>query len=211
MEHELFQSLRASVDGTLVSDIIRSSSSGENSHRMAAMELILESSIQGRRERMLAKVRDSLQPDPTPQPKKKSQAPNTSTQEVQPPTPAPTPQSLGSPPNASTDITTKPGPATAKCESSQGSSTPTQSVTKTKKAARREEPPEDDRKNPPPSEDLVRLICRGCNVRQSRRHLRSGIYCSECLEPSYITRCAGCGTTRVDDVKTCTGCRRKFK
>ena len=48
--------------------MIRGSSSGLNSHRAAAMELILERSIQDRRERMLAKAKDELGPDPAPQP-----------------------------------------------------------------------------------------------------------------------------------------------
>jgi len=70
MEHELFQSeLKPSVDGALISGMIRSSSSGLHSHRAAAMELILERSIQERRERMLAKAKNSLRPDPTSQPK----------------------------------------------------------------------------------------------------------------------------------------------
>jgi len=68
MEHELFQSeLKPSVDGALISGMIRSSSSGLHSHRAAAMELILEKSIQDRRERMLTKAKNSLRPDPAPQ------------------------------------------------------------------------------------------------------------------------------------------------
>ena len=70
MEHELFQSvLKPLVDGALVSSMIRRSSSGLHSHRVAAMELIIERSIQERRETMLANAKKSLRPDPTPQPK----------------------------------------------------------------------------------------------------------------------------------------------
>jgi len=78
MEHELFQSeLKPSVDGALVSGMIRSSSSGLHSHRAAATELILERSIQDRRERMLAKTKDELRSDPIPQPE--GEAPNDTT------------------------------------------------------------------------------------------------------------------------------------
>ena len=78
MEHELFQSeLKPSVDGTLISSMIRSSSSGLNSHRAAAMVLILEGSIQDCRERMLMKAKNSLRLDPAPQPK--SEAPSDTT------------------------------------------------------------------------------------------------------------------------------------
>lgn len=69
MEHELFQSeLKPSVDGALISSMIRGSSLGLNSHRAAAMELIIERSIQERRERTFAKAKDELQSDPAPQP-----------------------------------------------------------------------------------------------------------------------------------------------
>ena len=78
MEHGLFQSrLKPSVDGALVSGIIRGSSSGLNSHRAAAIELILEGSIRERRERMFTKGKNSLRSDSTPQPK--GEVPNTST------------------------------------------------------------------------------------------------------------------------------------
>jgi len=58
MEHELFQSkLKPLVDEASVLKMIRSISSGENSHRAAAVELVLERSVQERRKRMIAKVR----------------------------------------------------------------------------------------------------------------------------------------------------------
>ena len=69
MEHELFRSkLKCSVDSALVSDIIRSTSSGLNSHRTAAIELILEKSILERRKRMLTKGKNSLRPDSASRP-----------------------------------------------------------------------------------------------------------------------------------------------
>ena len=187
MEHELFWSkLKPSVDDTLISDTIRSSSSGENSHRTAAMELIFEKSIQGRRERILAKL-------------KNSEAPNVSIPEAKPPAPAPAPQPPRLLSNASTDITTRPA--------SQDSSAPTQSTRKTKKLPRREEPPEGARKNPPPSEDIVQLVCCKCNVKQPRRGLRHGLYCNRCPE---LMKCGDCGTVRANEVKICTNCRGKF-
>jgi len=78
MEHELFQSeLKPSVDGALISGMIRSSSSGLHSHRTAAMGLILERSIQERRERMLTKAKNSLRLDPAPQSKSEAHSDTT--------------------------------------------------------------------------------------------------------------------------------------
>ena len=85
MEHELFQSkLKSPIDAILISGIIRSSSSSLNSHRMATMELILERTIRERRERMFGKAKNSVRPDPTPQPKRASEVPSIPTPEVQP-------------------------------------------------------------------------------------------------------------------------------
>ena len=62
MEHNLFRSgVRHWVDATLLPNIIRNSSSGENSHRAAAMELLLERSIEDCRKRMLTKSENALQ------------------------------------------------------------------------------------------------------------------------------------------------------
>ena len=59
MEYELFRSkLKHQADRTLISNIIDSSSSGEHPHRSEAMALVIERSIQERRERMLKKKRD---------------------------------------------------------------------------------------------------------------------------------------------------------
>jgi len=69
MEHELFQSeLKPSVDGALISNMIRSTSSGLHSHRAVAMASIFGRSIQERRERTFAKAKDELRPDSAPQP-----------------------------------------------------------------------------------------------------------------------------------------------
>ena len=78
MEYELFQSeLKSSVNGALISGMIRSSSSGLHSHRAAAMELILERSIQDRRERVLAEAKNGLPSDPAP--RSESEAPSNTT------------------------------------------------------------------------------------------------------------------------------------
>lgn len=66
MQHKLFYSkLRPLVEGHSLLEIIRSSSSGENPHRSAAMELIFERSIQEHRERAVAKVK-KLKTEPSP-------------------------------------------------------------------------------------------------------------------------------------------------
>jgi hypothetical protein len=213
MEHELFQSkLKPVVDGALVSDIIRSSSSGLNSHRAVAIELILESSIEERRERMSTKAKDSLRRDSTPRPK--SEAPNIPVPQVQSQTPAnasqPPSRSL---PNDTTGIFINHASASAIHEAAQDSSAPSEPAKKIKEVARREEPLANDETNPSPSEDLVELICRGCNVKLTRSCLLAGLYCIKCpysLRRSEM-KCVGCGATRVDKVDACADCHRKFK
>ena len=208
MEHELFQSkLKPSVDGASILDILRSSSSGQNSHRTAAMELVLEKSIQERRERISAKAKNSLRPDPTPQPKETNEARNNPSPGVQSTTPASAPQPslflrLSTIGNAS-----KRESASANCEASQVSSKP---VTKTK-VVRREDLPVDTTTSLPPSEEFVRLECRSCGDKERRSRLQFGIYCSSCLGLSGIMKCGGCGTLRVENVVACSNCRRKFK
>jgi hypothetical protein len=109
MEHEFFQSkLKASVDGALLPGVIRSTSSGENSHRAAAMELVFERSIQERRERVSTKAKDSLQPDPTPQ-LDRGKPLKTPIPPVKPPVPAlASPLPLQSSSDASTNVLAKP-------------------------------------------------------------------------------------------------------
>ena len=209
MEHDLFQSkLKPSVDGSLVSDIIRGSSSGLDSHRTAAMELILETSIQDRRERMFTKVKSSLRPDPTPQPK--IEVPNTPAPQVQSPTPA---TALQPPVKSLSDDTsgnvTSLASASAEHEASRDSSAPSKPANKIK-AAPREEPPADAKTNGSSSEGTVQLVCRGCHIKQLRNDLRSGVHCSLCFWPSQM-KCVGCGTFRIRDVEACTNCRRKFE
>jgi len=214
MEYELFRSkLKPSVDGALISSIIRSSSSGLSSHRTGVMELIIERSIRERRERTFTKAKNSLQPEPIPQAKRTSEAPNTSIPEVQLPAPAPAPapqlpsQSL---PNDTTGIVTSPPSASAKCNASLDSPVLSKRA-KEIKVARGEEPPADVKTNPSPSEDSVELACHGCGVRQLRSRLWGGIYCAQCPAGFDRVKCVGCGTIRVDDFDACTGCHHKFK
>jgi hypothetical protein len=209
MEHELFQSkLKPSVDGALVSDMIRSSSSGLNSHRTAAMELILERSIQERRERMFAKAKNNLRPDPTPQPKRTSEVPNISIPKCNP---LPLPLFLQPPsqlPNDTTGTATSLVSASAKYEASQDSSALSKPHKKIKKVARREELPADAKTNPSPSVDFVELECQGCHLKQLRSHLRSGVFCNPCSWPRSRMKCVGCGTIRISDVDACTSCHK---
>jgi len=214
MEYELFRSkLKSSVDGALVSEIIRSSSSGLNSHRTAAMELILERSIQERRERMFAKAKDSVRPDPAPQPRRTSEAPNIPIPEVKPPVPAPAPQ-LPSQffPGGTTGTATSLASASAKYEASQDLSAfskPTKEI----KATRGKQPPADVKTNPSPPEVFFELACCRCKVKQARSSLRSGIWCSLCPREARGIEmwCVGCGTIRWKVNEYCTRCHGKFK
>jgi hypothetical protein len=212
MEHELFQSkLKPSVDDALLFNIIRSSSSGEYSHRAAAMELVFERSIQGRRKRDSAKVKDSLQPDPAPQ-LKGSEPLETPNPPAELPIPAPTlplpPQPL---PNASTDIPAMPAPSFATHEAPLNLPTLSEPAQKTNEATLREEPQADAKTNPPPSEDTTQLACSWCGAKQRRSDLRFGIRCGSCPIWFGAMKCVGCGSARLSDIEACTYCRRKFE
>jgi len=148
MEYELFRSkLKPSFDGALISGIIRGSSSGLNSHRTAVISLIVEGSIQARRERMFKKAKDSSRLDPTPQAKRTSEAPNTSIPEVQLPAPAPAPQPPSQAlPNDATGIATNPASASAKYNASPDSLPALSERVKGIKVARSEKPPAESRR-----------------------------------------------------------------
>ena len=214
MEHELFQSkLKASVDEALVSDMIRSSSSGLNSHRAAVMELIIERCIQDRRERMDRKAKDSVRSDRAPQPK--GEAPDIPTPQVQ----SPTSVTALQPPSPSqskdaTIITTSPGTASTNHEPSENSSPFGQSKRRAKRVARREEPSADVKTNPSPPEDFVELACRKCNVKQSRSSLTDDVWCSLCIssiQTWYSMKCTGCGMIRAQNRDACAICHKEFK
>ena len=214
MEHELFQSkLKASVDGAFVSDIIRSSSSGLNSHRTAAIELIIERSIRGRHDRTFKKAKNSLRPDPTTQPK--GEAPDTLTLQVQSPTPTiasqPPSQSLT---NGTTGIATSLESASANHEASQESSALSKSVKGVEKVPLREEPPADVKTNLSLSEDFVELACLNCNAKQLRSSLTNNVWCSPCISRIQVKcrmKCGGCGVSRFRTADACVKCHKKFK
>ena len=66
MEHDLYWSkLKPLVDRTSLSSIIEGSCSGEHPHRMSAIQLVLDRSIQEHGKRMLVGMKDASQPDPT--------------------------------------------------------------------------------------------------------------------------------------------------
>jgi len=195
------------VDGALVSSMIRNSSSGLHSHRAATMELILERSIQNRRERMLAKAKNSLRPDPIPQPK--SGAPDIPTSQVQSSTPAtesrPPSQSL---PNDAAGIVTSPTSASANHEAPQDSSAPSKPTKKVEEKDK--EPPADVKMNSSPSDNFVELACRICDVKQPRSSLWVGVGCGLC-PMRWLMKCVGCGTVRVHNIDACTSCHGRFK
>jgi len=208
MEHELFRSeLKPSADGALIFSMIRSSSSGLHSHRAAAMELILERSIQDRRGRMLAKEENSLRPDPAPQPK--SGAQDVSISQVQSSTPATTSQPPSrSLPNDTTGIATSLASASANHEASQDSSAISKPTKEVKGGD--EEPPADVKTNPSPPEVFVELACRMCDIKQPRSSLRNGTGCSLC-SVGWCMKCVSCGTLRIGDIDVCTSCHGRFK
>jgi len=216
MEHELFRSkLKPSVDGALLSNIIRGSSSGGNSHRAAAIELVLERSIQERRQRTSNGGRKGRMPQqrPTPQLEKSDEEPNISIPQVQSasPSPAPQPQSQSST-MATMDPSSVVLSVSGKPEASLGLSTLSESA-RDVKAAQREEPSVDAKTNPPPPlEDTVQLVCSRCDIEQSRSCLQHGVRCGSCPAFFYTTiKCVGCGVPRAGNLVACTGCHRKFK
>lgn len=201
MEHELFQSkLKPLVDRALLSDMIESSSSGEHPHRTAAVELILERSIQERRERMSAKVESDLQPDLVPEPKRTTTTP---IPEAKPPAPAP--QLPFQPSSSSVPTLTS-----AKNETSPNSSSSSKPARKAK-ATGREGPPAHTKVHPGPPDVVVELVCGGCRINHSRSKLCIGLFCPSCPTGWDIMKCVRCGTIRTEKGETCTNCHGKFK
>jgi hypothetical protein len=213
MEHEFFQSkLKASVDGASLPGIIRSTSSGENSHRAAAMELVFERSIRERRERVSTKAKDSLQPDPTLQ-LDRSKPLKTPIPPVKPPVPAlASPPPLQSSSDASTNVLAKPAsPSTTHEVSPDSPSIFSKPAKKAKKAAR-EEPPADAKVNSSASGDIVRLACSCRGADKLRRHARTSVRCNYCPGSLVGMKCISCGTVKVRDGNSaCSDCRRKFE
>ena len=212
MEHELFQSkLRPSVDAALLSEMIRSSSSGEHRHRVAAMELIFEWSIQGRHRRMVTHAKQALRPDPAPQPTEGSKDALDILIPVQSPAPTPPQQPPSHSPPNSTGASLPAGPASAPVEP-EGLPKPSSLWERKKKkkgVQHRPEPPTNVGVNPPPPEDTVEFVCRRCNIKQPRGRLWLGIHCGLC---GSNVNCVGCGTPYLYQTsEACTSCCRKFK
>ena len=213
MEHELFQSeLKPLVDSALVPSMIRGSSSGLNSYRAAAMELIFERSIQESNSKMHmeAVVRAVEIRRLRRQPQLKSGAPDTPTPKIQSSTPATASQSQSQPllSNDTTGTATSLASASADHEASQDSSALSKPTKKVKVG--REGPPADVKMDPSPPEVFVELACWQCNVKQPRSSLRLGTGCSLCPVGWHV-KCVSCGAFRNGDIDTCTGCHGKFK
>ena len=208
MEHELFQSeLKPSVDSTLLSKIIRSSSSGENSHRTAAMEMIFERSIQERRERAAMKANDSQRPGPTPQLKRSSEGSNISIPRAESPAPAPAPQPASRPPPPKPRLTPSeaaPDPKPIlKPEVTRKTLPATQSnASRHRKIA--------ETNGPILSEDVY-LGCKisGCRAALCRSQLKDGLYCRACPGRTVMC-CTNCERDRTTDVRNCGGCGLRF-
>jgi len=210
MEYELFRSkLKRSIDGALIPGMIRGSSSGLNSHRTAAMGLVIEGSIQECHERVFGKAKKNLRPDPTPQPKRTSEARNISVPEVRPPAPPPAlrppSESL---PNGTTETVTG-HKSVSFMHNAWGGSRAFSKSAKDIGVEQREEPPAGVKTNPSPSEVPVELECVNCHLRRSLSGLRSGDYFARCC--CTRMKCVGCGTISVRGADACTGCHRKFK
>lgn len=209
MEHEIFHSeLKPSIDDGSLSKIIRCSSSGENSHRAAAMVLIFERSVRERRERMATRVRDSLRQRPPPEPKRSNERVNNPVQSAGPLAPAPQPVSRPPPKLQSTSgeaaQNLKPVPRPE----------PTQktipAVTQNDTSTHRKSMPNlrtSDSK--PPEDTFLRCSVRSCRVSLGRNELKDGLYCGVCQNRA-ATLCANCGVCRNTIVKHCKGCGLKF-
>ena len=207
MEHELFQSkLKPLVDANLLSKIIGSSSSGESPHRTAAMELIFERSIQERRERTLARVRESPQPGPVPEPKRRSEKSNAPIQPADAPIPAPAPQQKSRPPP-------KPQPTPGETDqnpllASVRKTTP--AATQSDASAQRKSVPNSRKSDSkPPDDTFLRCSVKSCGVPHGRDGLKDGLYCGVCPNQT-ATLCAYCGVHRSTKVRNCKGCGLRF-
>ena len=210
MEHELFQSeLKPSVDDSLLSKIIRGSSSGENSHRAAVMGLIFERSVQERRERMATRLRDSLRPGPMPEPKRSNEWLNNSIRPAEPPAPAPAPQPVLRPP---------PQPQSTPREAAQNQKSvprpePTHRMNLaemlSQEGVHRKSVPDVRTSDSKPTKDtFLRCPVRSCGASLGRYHLKDGLHCGVCGNRAML--CANCGVCRSTNVKNCSGCGLRF-
>ena len=210
MEHELFQSeLKPSVDDDLLSKIIRSSSSGENPHRAAAMESIFERSVLERRERVAARVRESLRSEPTPEPKRSNERSNNPIRSADPPAPVPAPKPVSRrPPKPQSTPRETPQKPVPRPE-------PTHSISMAEMlggmGVHRTSVPNSRMSDSKPSSEGAFLVCsaKGCGGYGGLSGLKDGLYCGIC--PGRVaTHCVNCGDCRSTKVKNCGDCGLKF-
>ena len=199
MEYKLYQSkLKPLVNRTLIRNIIESSSTGEHPHHSVAMWLIVEKSIQERRERMLERAKNGSQSGSTPEPETSTEAPTDPIPQVKPPTPDPAPQSVSQSSSSSALAS-----ASATTEASADSSTLSEPREETK-AGCLEEPP--TYPLPDPScNHRVYLPCRTCGRTTSlsgRRLFRRISYPGK-----KSLKCGSCGIECLHGTYACTKCR----
>ena len=210
MEHELFQSkLKSSIDTALLSEMIRSSSSGENPHRTAAIKLILERSIQERRGRTVVKA-NSPQSRPVPQSKRSNEGSDTTTPPAEPPTPTPTPRPVSRPPPKSQSTPSETAPNREQTPRSESAQKTTPAATQSG-AGGHKKAISNVRTSDSNSSGDVRLRCTtpSCDSSFRRSKLKDGLYCANC--PGQVaTRCANCGLRRTTQVRKCDGCWLSF-
>ena len=187
----------------MLTDIIESSASGEHPYRATAMELIIERSIRERRQRTLARSKDTPRPNPTSQLQISGERQNIPAQQAQSAVPASAPLT---PPQSLLDPI---APATVEHEAPRNSTL--SKPVKKPREVQHDEPPANTKVSSQPLEAIVQLVCVSCGIKQRRSGLLSGVHCSICPERRDTMRCLGCGTIRTEDVRACAGCHGRFK
>ena len=210
-KHELFQSeLKSSVDGALLSKTIRGSSSGENLHRAAVMELIFERSIQERRGRASTEVNIPLLARPGSQIKKSSEEQNASVPPVEPLVPVPDPLGISrhhpkpqtTPSEAAPNRKPVPKPEFTK------KTIPV--ATQSDASERQKDTQNVGTGGSKPSEDVYfGCLVSSCRVVLRRNQLKDGLYCSVCPGRTIMV-CTNCMHYRDTKVRNCEGCGLTF-
>lgn len=200
MEHELFRSkLKSLVDHAVFSDIVKSSSSGEQPHCSKAMQLVLLGSVQDRRKRVGVAVNDTPQLDPMPQVQKSSEMQKELTQGGRSnfgPTPA-----LQQPPSPNSSSASAPTME----EAPPDPTPPSESLGKTVALVEYGIPFASGGDSSPG--DAVRLVCSNCGGKPIYTQSCWGLRCFSCpniTSPWHTMKCAGCGTIRAGLVSTCS-------
>ena len=125
---------------------------------------------------MFTEVKNSLRPDPTPQPETACEALNISVSLVQPNanvTALQPPSQLL--PSDTPNIITTLASASTRYEVLQDPSVPLKLATFLMRAVQRKEPPVNTKINLSSPEGAVELVCRVCDIKRSRTHLQSGV------------------------------------